>query len=419
MRNLIHKIGTNSEAKTIGENIISLSIIHLCSYLFSLITIPYLTRVIGANCFGLLAFSTTVISYFQTITDWGFQLSAVRDVAQNRNEKRKVSDIFSNVMNCRLLLMAFCYIVLSLLIYFIPNFRSSALVLYLTSLILPGFVFFPTWFFQGIERMKYITIFNFIFKLIFTILIFVVIRKQEDYILQPVLLAVGTFVVGVISIYLIVYKWGYRWHLTSYKEIVSTLKDSFDIFVNTILPQFYNSFSQILLMAWSGPVACGIYAAADKFNALMVQAIRVLSGAFFPYLARKIERHTFYSTIYLTTSFCGFAFLLIASPLLVYIFLTDEFEDAILIMRILSFSLLFTALQNVWGTNYLILLHYDRIVRNVNIFGSIFGFIISFPLVFNWGVVGVALTVTLTNMIIGVTLFYMGYHTKCKLKFKK
>ena len=164
MRNLIHKIGTNSEAKTIGENIISLSIIHLCSYLFSLITIPYLTRVIGANCFGLLAFSTTVISYFQTITDWGFQLSAVRDVAQNRNEKRKVSDIFSNVMNCRLLLMAFCYIVLSLLIYFIPNFRSSALVLYLTSLILPGFVFFPTWFFQGIERMKYITIFNFIFK---------------------------------------------------------------------------------------------------------------------------------------------------------------------------------------------------------------------------------------------------------------
>lgn len=406
------RISNSKEAKRVIENIISLTLLQVCGYVFPLITFPYLTRIVGADCFGLLAFASTVISYFQSVTDWGFQFTAVRDIAQNRNDKDEVSRIFSNVMNARVFMMMICLVILLFLILIVPDFRKSVIVLLLTFLLLPGHIIFPEWFFQGIEKMRYVTIMNFLFKMIFTVLVFVFIRERNDYILQPVLSALGYLVAGFASIYLIVRRWGYRWYWTSFKTIWLTIKNGFDIFINTIIPQIYNSFSQILLMAWSGATACGVYAAADKFNAIMTQLIQVVSRAFFPFLARRIDKHTLYAVTYISISCSGAIVLFLFSPLLVKLFLSGEFEGAILILRLLSISIIFTALQNVYGTNYLIVLHYDKVIRNINLVCSILGLLVSIPLVYFLGMIGAALTVLFTRALLGITVFIKAYQIK-------
>ena len=89
--------------------------------------------------------------------------------------------------------------------------------------------------------------------------------------------------------------------------------------------------------------------------------------------------------------------------------------DSVAILRILAVSLLFTALQSVYGTNYLIVQHYDRLLRNINLKMSILGFLISFPLVYYWGLIGAALTVFITRALIGLLVYLKA----CQIKLSK
>ena len=118
---------------------------------------PYLARVIGPDGFGKIAFAAAIIVWFTTISDWGFNYSATRDVAKNRDDKEKVSEIFSNVFWARLLLMVVSFVILSVFVILVPKLKENADIIYMTFLLIPGYIMFPDWFFQAIERMKYIT----------------------------------------------------------------------------------------------------------------------------------------------------------------------------------------------------------------------------------------------------------------------
>ena len=95
---LLKKIHNSNEARNVIQNFAWLSLLQVAGYIFPLITIPYLAVTIGVEGFGKIAFASAVIIWFQTIADWGFNYTATRDVAQNRNDREKVSKIFSNVL---------------------------------------------------------------------------------------------------------------------------------------------------------------------------------------------------------------------------------------------------------------------------------------------------------------------------------
>lgn len=103
--NFFNRVKNNGDAKTVINNFAWLSVLQIAGYIFPLISIPYLAKVIGVDGFGKIAFASAVIIWIQTITDWGFNFTATRDVAKNKNDKLMVSEIFSNVLWSRILLM--------------------------------------------------------------------------------------------------------------------------------------------------------------------------------------------------------------------------------------------------------------------------------------------------------------------------
>ena len=191
MSNKYKNILNNKEGKVILANFSYLFLLQIAGYLFPLLTMPYLARVIGADSFGRIAIASAVIMWIQTISDWGFNYTATRDVAKNRDDNDKVSHILSNVIWAKFILLFFSFIILLLLIYFVPIFRENYLVVLITFLMVPGHILFPDWFFQALERMKYITILNLLSKLLFTIAIFVFIKDKSDYIYQPLFVSLG------------------------------------------------------------------------------------------------------------------------------------------------------------------------------------------------------------------------------------
>ena len=412
--NFVKKIKQNKDGKVLAQNFAYLSLLQIAGYVFPLITMPYLARVIGVDGFGKIAFASAVMVWVQTIADWGFNFTATRDVAQNREDPQKVSEIFSNVLWARCALMFLSFLFLMLLIIVFPKFRENVNILLVSFLLVPGHILFPDWFFQAMERMKYITILNVVSKFIFTVAVFVFIKDKGDYILQPLLVSLGYLVSGLIALYYILVRWRVKLIRPSMKNIWQTIKHSTDVFLNNLMPNLYNSFSTVLLGVFGGDVANGKLDAGTKFVNIAQQFMSVLSRAFFPFLSRRLDKHYIYARINIALSLCLSALLFLFAPLIIDVFFTEEFADSVIVLRIMSFSIFFLALSNIYGTNYMIIAGYERQLRNTTAIVSIIGFASSFPLIYYWGFIGAALTVTLTRGLLGISIMLRAKTLKDK-----
>lgn len=406
------QIAASKDGRTVFANFGYLSLLQVAGYVFPLISMPYLARVIGAEGFGKIAFASAIVVWIQTISDWGFNLTATRDVAQNRDDKELVSRIFSNVLWARSVLTLLSGIILLVVVLLVPYLRENADIIFVTFLLVPGYILFPEWFFQAIEKMKYTTLFNLLLKLTFTVAVFVFIHKREDYLIQPLLTTIGYLLCGIGALYLIFKKWGYTLYKPQGTEILKTIRNSTDVFINNLMPNLYNSFSVMLLGFFGGSTANGIYDGGNRFPVIFYQFQSVLSRAFYPFLSRRPDKHSFYAKLNIVSALVGAVFLILLSPLVIKIMLGDEFEKSIVVMQILSFSVVFLAMGYTYGTNFLIINHKEKPLRNLTFISSIIGMCVSVPLVYYFSYIGAAVTVLLCRGLLGVGSYVLAKRIK-------
>lgn len=414
IKNNFNRLKNSKDGRTLVANFGYLSLLQIAGYIFPLITMPYLAKVIGVEGFGKIAFAAAVVIWFQTIADWGFNYTATRDVAQNKDNKEKVSEIFSNILWSRCLLMIGSFILLVVSILIIPKFRENYAILLVTFLLVPGHIMFPDWFFQAIEKMKYITLLNLTSKLLFTIAVFVFIKEKSDFILQPLFISLGFIVSGIISMYVILVKWKIKLILSPFDNITKTIKESTDVFINNLMPNLYNSFSIMLLGFFGGSISNGLLDVGNKFVNITKHLMTVISRVFFPFLSRKIDKHNLYTKINLYISFSITIALFFGAPLLIKSFFTSDFYDSITILRIMSLSIIFLSFSNIYGTNYMIIQGYEKQLRNITFITSIIGFVISLPLIYFFDYIGAALTIVLTRALLGVSIMIKALCLKKK-----
>lgn len=409
---IIKQINSSKDGKTVFANFGYLSLLQVAGYVFPLISMPYFARVIGADGFGKIAFASAIVVWIQTISDWGFNLTATRDVAQNRDNKELVSRIISNVLWARSVLTLLSGIILLLVVLLVPYLRENADIIFVTFLLVPGYILFPEWFFQAIEKMKYTTFFNLFLKLVFTVAVFVFIHKREDYLIQPLLTTIGYLLCGIGALYLIFKKWGYTLYKPQWIEIFKTIRNSTDVFVNNLMPNLYNSFSVMLLGFFGGSTANGIYDGGNRFPSIFYQFQSVLSRAFYPFLSRRPDKHSFYAKLNIVSALVGSVILVLISPLIIKIMLGDEFEKSVVVMQILSFSVVFLAMGYTYGTNFLIINHKEKPLRNLTFISSIVGMCVSVPLVYYFSYIGAAVTVLLCRGLLGFGSYVLAKRIK-------
>lgn len=406
----------NKDVRVLLENFVSLSLLQVVGYILPLITLPYIAKTIGVKNFGAIAFASAVMVLFQTLTDYGFNYTGIRDISRKRDDKNETSKVLSTIFYARLLLLILSFIILCLCVSFIPQFKENSKILFLTFILIPGYVMYPEWFFQALEKMKYSAILSTIIKTLFTIMIFIFVKKESDYIFIPMINGIGFIVVGIAA-FIVIYRLGYRLVVVKLKDVLITIKDSTNIFISLILPNLYTNMSTILLANFWGKSATGIFDAGNKFVGISQQITGVLSRTFYPFLARRMDKHSFFEKLSFTISIMISIILFFGAPLIVDVFYTDEFLDTVTVIRIMSISPIFIFMMNAYGTNYLVLKGKDKVLRNIVVVCSLIGFVLSYFLVTMYSYLGAALAITLVWAVRGIVTWRYAMFYKKNLKY--
>lgn len=405
----------NIKNSTVKKNFIALSVLQATNYIFPLITIPYITRIFGPEIFGLLNFATSILAYFWLLVNYGFDLSASRDIAQNRDNYSKVNEIFNNVLFSKLFLYCIAAVLFLICLFSIDklySYKSLYLIMFLGGIFN---IFFPTWFFQGMEKLTFTAVFTFIIRLVFTVLIFVLIRSKEDYLLYPVSTIAGQILVSIISIILITKQFGIIIKIPKLNKVLNTIKESWRLFATTVVINLYTTTNFVLLGFLAGNYEVGIYTAAYKVVIIFMSIISSpLSQALYPSIGysfklsleegiKKINKALKYIiTLTLVTSIIMLAF----PNLFIKLLFGYKFLEAIHTLQILSFIPLIIGLSNIFGIQGLLNLRKDKYVYGITTIGAIIGISLNFLLVPIFKQNGTAISWVITEIIITLLMFF-------------
>ena len=363
------KISDKTDYKRISGNVISLMLLNGIYFLSPLILIPYLMKTIGSELYGVYIFSWTFVYYFIFIVNYGFDYSATREIAINKFDNEKVSDIYSNTFYSRLILLSVSIVILILSVIFIDKLGTNAQLILLGIGVIAGQAFFPTWLVQGMEEMKFITIVNSLIRISPIILIFIFVKSGSDLNLVMLFQSLGFLIGGVLSHFFAIKRFKIKLAKPNITKISSNLKSGWSLFLSTVGISLYREVNTVILgFVTNNFILVGYYALADKFIRVVQLIVNSFSQALFPYFGYKLidERR---ETIKRFTKVAGFytAFLFLVSvvfyfvtPLLVRLYLGSDFPEIVRNIRIMSPIILIGGLNYYFGVAGLVNLNHKN-----------------------------------------------------------
>ncbi|MFA6384565.1 MAG: flippase [Candidatus Omnitrophota bacterium] len=350
LRKKLDKIIPLKERKVVWENFLSLSALQAINYLLPVLFLPYLIRMIGPEKFGLIAFAQACMQYFIILTDYGFSLSATREIALVKERPDKVKEIFSAVLATKIVLAAFSFLILLAVLRFVPRFKHDHLVYIYSFGAVIGSTIFPLWYFQGTERMKYIAGLNIIGGIIFAAGIFVFVDGPSDYLLIPLFYSVVSVATGIAGLYVAFHKFSVTFSFQRYSDIKQQLKAGWNIFSSSVAINAYTSTRIFAVGLLTTNTVTGYYSIAEKIAGIIQTfPLASFSQALFPrltkiYLHNRKKAYKLMKKIQAFTTACFLISLpvfYLSAPWIVTAIAGKPYPDAVITLQFLILSILF------------------------------------------------------------------------------
>lgn len=429
MRSLIKLIkktygmAEHEERKLVLSNFASLSVLQAITYLLPLLILPYLFRVLGPAKFGLIAFAQSFVQYFIMLTDYGFSISATKEISLSQHEHARVSEIFSSVMTVKIFLAFVSLLILVGIVYFVPRFRQDWLVYVFSFGAVMGNTIFPVWFFQGTEKMRHIADVNIFGGGLSAVLILLTVKGPEDYLLVPFINSSVLLITGLLGQWIAFRKFGVTFRLPGYESLRKQMRAGWDIFISNIAINAYTTTRVFTLGLLTNNTVTGFYSIAEKM-AVFVQTFPLasFSQALFPRLSnvfRKnkakafmIMQHVQQVTVNLSVICLPLIF--IFAPLIVRIVCGGEYPETVLSLRLLLIAVFFIN-SNAFRAQFLLVCGKTDLYSRIHVVPAMIGLPLIFLLIYSFSYAGAAAAA----IAIEVGIFTATYMTVKKLRFSK
>ena len=416
---MLKNLFKNKDVKRIGKNFSSLVILQGANFLLPLITLPYLVRVLGTERFGLVMFAQSFALFFFILVDFGFNLSATRAVSLNRNNKRKIDEIFSSVFIIKFFLILISLIIISLIVAFIPRFNKDWEIYFLSFGVVIGQALFPVWYYQGIEKMSLITVINVLAKLVFTILILVFVRSEVNYLMVPVFNSVGFIFAGIIGLLFAMKKVSFK--TPKLKNLKILFKESSQLFVSNLSTTLYTTSNMLILGLFTNNSMVGVYASMEKLILAIKNLYTPIFQAIFPWLSSKKSD----KVIIITSKLMLPLFILGSIIFLIIFFFAESILDIIYndvlitsysnVFRILGLIAIFSGLNMLFNMLFLSALKKYKERMKIILAAGIINLVLALIFVKFYNIYGIAITVTFTELV----LLLLGWYYYSIIKNEK
>jgi PST family polysaccharide transporter len=269
------------------------------------ILVGYLIRVLGENGYGILTWVDSIVQYFIMLINFGFDLYAAKYVVENRNNSKKLNEVISIIYYIKSVLFVLSFLILISLSFNsqIGGYFNMILLMLIMGI---GEVLMPVWFFQGIEKMKIITIVTFITKLILILLTFLYIKNSTNISLYISFLVVTNIIWGVSGYLMMKKEANFMFVNVTLKLLKDCLNEGYLFFIGKFSTFIFNLGTLFLIgYLFSKGFVAG-FDIATKIIFVFIIPFEVMQQAIFPIVVRGIGRKNLqkitFSTFLLSTS---------------------------------------------------------------------------------------------------------------------
>lgn len=397
------------------KNALFLSLVQAVNFVFPLITIPYVSRIIGPEGYGIFNYSTAFIGYFTLLIAYGFDLTGTRKIAKANGNKNIINNVISEVLSARILLFLLSVSLFVIALYFFKPIQKDVLTVSILFIGCLGTVISPQYIFQGLQELSIFAKLNFVRGVLNVILIFILIKKSDDYIFLAVL---NTFFIISINVFLFVYaifKFKLSVKLISIHKSLRIIFNERMIFFSTVVISLYTSTNTIVLGFFAENKEIGYYTTSQSFLNIVNSIIAMpLSMALFPFVGKSfaISKESGINTVkkiipivfYLTigASIC----LLIFAPIVIKLFYGHKFDQSIPALRIISFIPFIVGMSNIFGIQLMLNMGLDKLFFKTTFIASMFGIILNIFMSKTWGYIGTAWNCLIIECFVTLLMYF-------------
>jgi len=424
-------VDAGKSKKQLTKNIFSLTVVQIATYVLPLISVPVISRIIGPGKYGIINFAAAYIVYFNLLISYSFDFTATRKIARDPDNEENRNVVFSEVFYTQCLLFVFAAIVFIILLYIVPELRANKTIVVYSFFVCVAALFTQNWLFQAMQDLSKVALFNMISRLLFTISILIVVRKNDDYIWQPFLIGVIQTGVAIWSFIWAFKKYKIKWVKISLMRCWLVLWEDRIMFFSLVVVNLYTTTNIFILGLYQNSKEVGFYTAGQRLI-VIVQSILTMpfSQAFYPFIGKAFGNNRsdgiviVQKLIPLIMVFTGMAVIciLLFGHYVIRLFYGNSFEPASTVFKILAFIPLISALSNILGIHVMLNLGMDKYFFRITACGAVISVVMNILTIRRWGYLETAANWLITEIFILASMFFVlrmkGIHT-INLKYFK
>lgn len=392
------------------ENILILSGLHVFTYLFPLITIPFLSRTLGPHGWGVLAFYQAFGAIAIQIVEYGFDWSATRELARERDSVDRRGEILVNVTMAKIALASIVGLAAIVAFLLLPPLqRQPALV--------PAALFWAfgqacnlNWYFQGLERMRFMAFLALSTKALATAAIFIIVDSSADAWMVLAVNGVAAWSVAIVGFAVAARKTRLHPSLSGARH---RLIQGWTFFVFQSAASIYTMGNAFILGLFAAPRVVGFYAAAEKLIRLITSFINPVARALYPRIghlvmtsqqeaSRLVRRSTIAAAaVSVVVSIATW----VAAPTIISVGLGAGYEDAVQLLRIMSLLPVAIVPGYLLGSQWMLPLGHERPYVRIVLAAGVADLTLALALAPTLGAPGVAATVVITESFVAASVY--------------
>jgi O-antigen/teichoic acid export membrane protein len=407
-----------AKQKSLKLNFVMNAILSISSFIFPLITFPYVSRVLLPVGTGRVSFATSVVSYFAMIAQLGIPTYGIRACAKVRDSKEELSRTAQELMIINLIMSAIVYAALFICVAVIPKFRAERTLILIISMTILFNTIGMEWLYKALEEYTYITVRSILFKAVAFAAMFALVHQKSDYLIYGGISIFAASASNVLN-FINAHRYIYMRPVKGY-NLRKHLKAVAIFFAMACATTIYTNLDTVMLGFMKGNEAVGYYNAAVKIKNVLVGVITSLGTVVLPRATYYIEHRNIEKFIKVTKKSINFVMVVSIPMTLYFIFYAKEgiyflsgkaYTGSILPMELIMPTLVFIGLTNIMGIQVMVPLGEEKTVFYSVSIGAVVDLVINALLIPRMASAGAAIgTVAAEFAVLLYQLYKMKDH---------